>query len=61
MFSLQHLWARTGVLTLLLAPFAALGLFLGNWLHHRLSARRIMLLVYLLIIANGAVLVLRAW
>ena len=46
---------------LLLAPFAALGLALGNWLHHRLSARRIMLLVYLLIIANGAVLVVRAW
>lgn len=46
---------------LLLAPFAALGLALGNRLHHRLSARRILLFVYMLIIANGAALVVRAW
>ena len=46
---------------LLLAPFAALGLVLGNWLHHRLSARRILLFVYALIIVNGATLIVRAW
>jgi len=46
---------------LLLAPFAALGLVLGNWLHHRLSARRILLFVYTLIIVNGAALIVRAW
>ncbi len=46
---------------LLLAPFAALGLVLGNWLHHRLSARRILLFVYTLIIVNGATLIVRAW
>lgn len=46
---------------LLLAPFAALGLVLGNWLHHRLSARRILLFVYTLIIVNGAMLIVRAW
>lgn len=46
---------------LLLAPFAALGLVLGNRLHHGLSARRILLFVYVLIIANGAALVVRAW
>lgn len=46
---------------LLLAPFAAFGLFLGNRLHHGMSARRIMIFVYLLIITNGAFLVLRAW
>lgn len=46
---------------LLLAPFAALGLILGNRLHHVMSARRIMLFVSLLIIANGAALVVRAW
>lgn len=46
---------------LLLAPFAAFGLFLGNRLHHGLSAQRIMLLVSMLIIANGAALVMRAW
>ena len=63
------LFALTGLLTqerlllaaLLLAPFAALGLMLGNRLHHRLSARRILLLVNVLIIANGAALLLRAW
>ena len=47
--------------TPLLAPFAALGLVLGNRLHHGLSARRILLFVYVLIIANGAALVVRAW
>ena len=46
---------------LLLAPFAALGLTLGNRLHHVMSARRIMLFVSLLIIVNGAALVVRAW
>lgn len=46
---------------LLLAPFAAFGLFLGNRLHHGLSARRILLFVSLLIIVNGAALLLRAW
>ncbi|TSA15043.1 MAG: sulfite exporter TauE/SafE family protein [Betaproteobacteria bacterium] len=46
---------------LLLLPFAALGLSLGNRLHHALSARRILLFVYLLIIANGAALIVRAW
>jgi uncharacterized membrane protein YfcA len=46
---------------LLLAPFAALSLALGNRLHHLLSPRRILLFVYLLIIANGAALILRAW
>ncbi len=46
---------------LLLAPFAALGLMLGNRLHHLMSARRLMLFVSLLIIANGAALVVRAW
>jgi uncharacterized membrane protein YfcA len=38
-----------------------LGLALGNWLHHRLSARRILLFVYALIIVNGATLIVRAW
>ena len=46
---------------LLLVPFAAAGLVLGNRLHQRLSARRILLFVFLLIIANGAALVVRAW
>jgi uncharacterized protein len=46
---------------LLLAPFAAIGLFLGNRLHHGLSPRRILLFVYLLIITNGVALLLRAW
>ncbi|MBK5103743.1 MAG: sulfite exporter TauE/SafE family protein [Burkholderiales bacterium] len=46
---------------LLLAPFAAVGLFLGNRLHHGLSPRRILAFVYTLIIVNGAVLVVRAW
>ena len=46
---------------LLLAPFALFGLVLGNRLHHRLSARRVMAFVFLLIIANGAALVVRAW
>ena len=63
------LFAATGLLgqdhlllaALLLAPFALLGLILGNRLHHRLSARRIMGFVFMLIIANGAALVLRAW
>ncbi len=45
----------------LLAPFAAFGLFLGNRLHHRLSAQRILRFVYALIIVNGAALILRAW
>jgi len=45
----------------LLAPFAALGLFLGNRLHHGLSPRRILAFVYMLIIVNGAVLIVRAW
>jgi uncharacterized protein len=45
---------------LLLAPFAALGLILGNRLHHALSARRILLFVSLLIIANGIALIVRA-
>ena len=45
----------------LLAPFAAFGLFLGNRLHHRLSAQRILRFVYTLIIVNGAALILRAW
>lgn len=63
------LFALTGLLTqdylplaaVLLAPFAAFGLLLGNRLHHRLSAQRILLLVYVLIIVNGAALVVRAW
>lgn len=63
------LFAATGLLaqdhlllaTLLLAPFALLGLVLGNRLHHRLSARRIMAFVFVLIIVNGAALVVRAW
>ncbi len=38
---------------LLLAPFAGFGLFLGNRLHQRLSARHIMVFVYVLIV--------RAW
>ena len=46
---------------LLLVPFAALGLVLGNWLHQRLPARRILLLVYVLIIVNGAALIVRTW
>lgn len=46
---------------LLLAPFAAFGLALGNRLHHGLSARRILLFVYALIIVNGAALIMRAW
>ena len=46
---------------LLLAPFAACGLLVGNRLHHRLPARRILLFVYLLIIVNGAALIVRAW
>jgi hypothetical protein len=46
---------------MLLAPFAALGLALGNRLHHLLSPRRILLFVYLLIIANGVALIVRAW
>ena len=46
---------------LLLAPFAACGLVVGNRLHHRLQARRILLFVYLLIIVNGAALIVRAW
>jgi uncharacterized membrane protein YfcA len=45
---------------LLLAPFAALGLVLGNRLHHALSARRILLFVSLLIVANGVALIVRA-
>ncbi|MBE0627627.1 MAG: sulfite exporter TauE/SafE family protein [Burkholderiales bacterium] len=45
----------------LLAPFAALGLILGNRLHHGLPPRRILAFVYMLIIVNGAVLVVRAW
>jgi uncharacterized membrane protein YfcA len=49
------------VAALLLAPFAAFGLFLGNRLHHGLSARRILMLVYSLLIVNGAALMLRAW
>jgi uncharacterized membrane protein YfcA len=63
------LFAATGLIgqehlvlaALLLAPFAAFGLVLGNRLHHGLSARRILLFVSLLIIANGAALVVRAW
>lgn len=63
------LFAATGLLVqdhlllaaLLLAPFALFGLVLGNRLHHRLSARRIMAFVFMLIIANGAALVVRAW
>ena len=46
---------------LLLAPFAAFGLFLGNRLHRGLSAQRILVFVYLLLIVNGAVLIVRAW
>ena len=46
---------------LLLAPFAALGLVLGNRLHHLISARRLMLFVSLLIAVNGAALIVRAW
>ncbi|MBE0612592.1 MAG: sulfite exporter TauE/SafE family protein [Burkholderiales bacterium] len=45
----------------LLAPFAAFGLFVGNRLHHGLSAKRILMFVYLLLIVNGAALVMRAW
>ncbi len=63
------LFALAGLLTqdhlllaaLLLVPFAAFGLLLGNRLHHRLSARRIMQLVYALIMLNGAALLVRAW
>jgi hypothetical protein len=63
------LFAATGLIgqdhlvlaALLLAPFAAFGLVLGNRLHHGLSTRRILLFVSLLIIANGAALVVRAW
>lgn len=46
---------------LLLAPFAGFGLFLGNRLHRRLSARHILVFVYVLIVANGAALIVRAW
>ena len=63
------LFAATGLIgqdylllaALLLAPFAAFGLILGNRLHHGLSARRILLFVSMLIIANGVALVVRAW
>ena len=40
---------------------ALFGLVIGNRLHHRLSASRIMAFVFMLIIANGAALVVRAW
>ena len=63
------MFAATGLITqdhlllaaLLLAPFAALGLVLGNRLHHLISARRLMLFVSLLIAVNGAALIVRAW
>jgi uncharacterized membrane protein YfcA len=44
----------------LLAPFAALGLVLGNRLHHAMSARRILLFVSVLVVANGVALIVRA-
>ena len=63
MFAVSGLITQDHLLlaALLLAPFAALGLLLGNRLHHLMSARRLMLFVSLLIIANGAALVVRAW
>jgi len=45
---------------LLLAPFMAFGLLLGNRLHHRLSAERIMRFIHFLILANGIALISRA-
>lgn len=49
------------LVALLLAPFAGLGLFLGNRLHHRLQPRHIMTFVYVLLVVNGAALIVRAW
>ena len=45
----------------LLAPVVAVGLYLGNRLHHAMPARRMLLFVNLLIIVNGAALIVRAW
>jgi uncharacterized membrane protein YfcA len=62
------MFAASGLLTqdhlllavVLLTPFSALGLTLGNRLHHALSARRILLFISLLIAANGVALIARA-
>lgn len=63
------MFAASGLITqdhlllaaLLLIPFAALGLFVGNRLHDLIPARRLMLFVSLLIAVNGAALIVRAW
>lgn len=62
MFAISGLLLQDHLLlaALLLTPFVALGLALGNRLHHRLSGPRIMRMVFVLIVANGAALIARA-
>lgn len=61
LFSGAGLYRQDGLLPLaaLLLPFALLGLYLGNRLHRRLPAERVVQAIWLVLIAGGASLVLR--
>lgn len=43
-----------------LFPFMLTGLWLGNRLHHRLAARRVMQAIWLILIIGGASLLARS-
>jgi hypothetical protein len=53
--------AKLLTMAALLLPVMALGLILGNGLHHALSGRGVLRLIAMLLVANGLTLVVRAF
>ncbi len=60
-FGVAGLFLQPGLVALavLLLPFLALGVWIGTRLHHRLPAARVRRIVYALLVASGAILVVR--
>ena len=61
-FAVAGLYAQPNILTLAagLFPFALAGLWLGNRLHHRLAAKKVKQVLWLILIAGGMSLLARS-
>jgi uncharacterized membrane protein YfcA len=61
LFTGAGLYGRSGLLMLaaLLLPFSLAGLYLGNFLHSRMPAKRVVQLIWVILIAGGSSLILR--
>ncbi len=61
-FALAGLYAQRGMFAAAIGlfPFMLTGLWLGNRLHHRLAARRVMQAIWLILIIGGASLLARS-